>query len=152
MRKIINTFFLLPSCAAEDSLSDSSASENDSPQASPIHVDNQRISRGQLAAALLLAGSASLNSLTNIAQRSTDTDMATTSTTTPSTGSSSLSGGDAGSSSIQPAENSQQYATELQTMQEMGLTEENSNLQALILCNGNVEAAVNLVLGLGNFS
>jgi len=78
--------------------------------------------------------------------------MATTSTTTTPTGvSSSQSTSDAGSSSIQPSESRQQYASELQTMREMGLTEEVSNLQALIVCNGNVEAAVNLVLGIGNF-
>lgn len=41
-----------------------------------------------------------------------------------------------------------QYATELQTMQELGFTEERNNLRALILCNGNVEAAVNLILGI----
>lgn len=79
--------------------------------------------------------------------------MATTSDTTPTPSrTSSFSTVDPGTSSIQSTGNSQQYAAELLTMREMGLTEENSNLQALILCNGNVEAAVTLVLGIGNFT
>lgn len=106
-----------------------------------------------MAAALLFAGSASLNSLSNIAQRTADdAEMATTSNTTPPNQTSSPSTVNPGSSSVQPSGNSQQYAAELQTMREMGLTEDNSNLQALILCNGNVEAAVTLVLGIGNFT
>lgn len=107
-----------------------------------------------MAAALLFAGTASLNSLSNIADRSTDDEeMATTSNTTPSSRTSSLSGTiDPGTSSVQSSGNSQRYIAELQTMREMGLTEESSNLQALIMCNGNVEAAVTLVLGLGNFA
>lgn len=142
----INTFLL-----AE--YSSDSASENDSPQASPNHSDNQRISRGQLAAALLFAGTASLNSLSNIAERAVDDEeMATTSDTTPTPSRTSSFSTVDPSSSIQPTGNSQQYAAELLTMREMGLTEENSNLQALILCNGNVEAAVTLVLGIGNFT
>uniref|UniRef100_A0A182NCZ3 Ubiquitin-like protein 7 n=1 Tax=Anopheles dirus TaxID=7168 RepID=A0A182NCZ3_9DIPT len=38
-----------------------------------------------------------------------------------------------------------QYRRELDTMREMGLTDTETNLQALIVCNGNVESAVNLV-------
>lgn len=46
----------------------------------------------------------------------------------------------------------QQYNSELYTMREMGLQDETSNLHALILCNGNVEAAINLVLaGMSGF-
>jgi len=131
---------------AEDS---SDSSENDSPQASPNHADNQRISRNQLAAALLFAGRASLNSLSNIAERTIDdAEMATTSNTTASEQVPSQSTGDAGSLLV----NRQRYTAELETMREMGLTDENNNLQALILCNGNVEAAVTLVLGIGNFA
>lgn len=45
------------------------------------------------------------------------------------------------------------YATELRTMQEMGLFEELINIQALVISNGDVEAAINLVLtGFGNFN
>ncbi|XP_058453561.1 ubiquitin-like protein 7 [Malaya genurostris] len=37
------------------------------------------------------------------------------------------------------------YRAELDQMREMGLTDTETNIQALIVCNGNVEAAVNLV-------
>lgn len=44
-----------------------------------------------------------------------------------------------------------QYRAELDQMREMGLTDTETNLQALIVCNGNVEAAVNLVFsGIAN--
>uniref|UniRef100_A0A1Q3F451 Putative ubiquitin-like protein 7 n=1 Tax=Culex tarsalis TaxID=7177 RepID=A0A1Q3F451_CULTA len=44
-----------------------------------------------------------------------------------------------------------QYRTELDQMREMGLTDTETNLQALIVCNGNVETAVNLVFsGMNN--
>lgn len=101
----------------------------------------------------MFAGTASLNSLSSIAQRTTDDEeMATTSNTTPPPPSRISPLAVDPTSTIQPAGNSQPYAAELQTMREMGLTEEHSNLQALILCNGNVEAAVTLVLGIGNFT
>ncbi|XP_058822095.1 ubiquitin-like protein 7 [Topomyia yanbarensis] len=37
------------------------------------------------------------------------------------------------------------YRSELEQMREMGLTDTETNIQALIVCNGNVETAVNLV-------
>lgn len=40
----------------------------------------------------------------------------------------------------------QQYSAQLLIMSEMGLMEEAVNLQALILCNGDVEAAINYVM------
>ncbi|XP_053681172.1 ubiquitin-like protein 7 [Anopheles nili] len=40
-----------------------------------------------------------------------------------------------------------QYRRELDQMREMGLTDTETNLQALLVCNGNVESAINLVLG-----
>ncbi|XP_050100092.1 ubiquitin-like protein 7 [Anopheles aquasalis] len=44
-----------------------------------------------------------------------------------------------------------QYRSELELMREMGLADTETNLQALIVCNGNVESAVNLVLsGMNN--
>lgn len=44
-----------------------------------------------------------------------------------------------------------QYRAELDQMREMGLTDTETNLQALIVCNGNVETAVNLVFsGMNN--
>uniref|UniRef100_A0A2M4BNC7 Putative ubiquitin-like protein 7 n=1 Tax=Anopheles marajoara TaxID=58244 RepID=A0A2M4BNC7_9DIPT len=44
-----------------------------------------------------------------------------------------------------------QYRGELELMREMGLADTETNLQALIVCNGNVESAVNLVLsGMNN--
>lgn len=183
---------------AEDSLSDSSSSESDSPAAG---VSNQRtgdirqISRDQLSQALFLAGNASSNSLSNIAQRnqtqSTGSGPSTSSapSTVPSAAQSS-SGNlisnsmfsnalsqalNATSSSASPQSTSTQpspapsaggqnssssndnlaerYATELQTMREMGLFEELINIQALVVSNGDVEAAINLVLsGLGSFN
>lgn len=43
------------------------------------------------------------------------------------------------------------YRAELEQMREMGLTDTETNLQALIVCNGNVGAAVNLVFsGMAN--
>lgn len=45
------------------------------------------------------------------------------------------------------------YASELQTMREMGLQDDITNLRALDMSNGEVEAAINLVLmGLGMFN
>lgn len=48
--------------------------------------------------------------------------------------------------------NNQRYVAELATMREMGFTDDNYNLQALIACNGDVEAAVSLVMNAGDFS
>ncbi|XP_055639092.1 ubiquitin-like protein 7 [Toxorhynchites rutilus septentrionalis] len=43
------------------------------------------------------------------------------------------------------------YRSELDQMREMGLADTETNLQALIVCNGNVEAAINLVFsGMAN--
>lgn len=43
------------------------------------------------------------------------------------------------------------YRAELEQMREMGLTDTETNLQALIVCNGNVETAINLVFsGMAN--
>lgn len=41
--------------------------------------------------------------------------------------------------------NEARYASELQTMRDMGLLDDQVNLQALILCNGDVDAAINLL-------
>lgn len=185
----------------EDSMSDSSSSEGDSPTVSPNQRggDIRQISRNQLTQALLLAGSASTNSLSNIAQRnqsqvsSLPSSMASTSSTSgPSAAQSSASlisssmfsnalsqalnaagtGASTQSTSAStPAQpnttstddalnlagsnenHAERYANELQTMREMGLSEELINIQALVISNGNVEAAVNLVLsGLGSFN
>lgn len=184
----------------EDSMSDSSSSESDSPTVSPNqrNSDIRQISRDQLTQALLLAGTASTNSLSNIAQRnqqqstpfrSTSTTAAESSTSGAAAQSSASlisssmfsnalsqalsAAGGTGPSSTQstsaqpnpapsanqlnlPASNdnlAERYATELQTMREMGLYEELINIQALVVSNGNVEAAINLVLsGLGNFN
>lgn len=187
---------VLPS---EDSLSDSSSSENDSPASNnQARTSNniRQVSRDQLSAALLLAGSSSLNSLSNIAQRNTNssaggnmitpsTSSSNIATSVPSTSSGGISNSlfsnalsnallfsqqpSTQSSSQQPqAEQSQRqsqlgatgednlaerYANELRTMREMGLSEEMVNIQALVVSNGDVESAINLVLsGLGNFN
>lgn len=178
---------------AEDSMSDSS-SESDSPTVSSNQRtgDIRQISRDQLAQALLLAGTSSSNSLSNIAQRnqaqSQSTQPSTSSTTSTSGTSASLisnsmfsnalsqalnaagsgGGGSSGgggvtgysnqSTSAQPNPSSnenlaERYANELQTMREMGLFDEMNNIQALAVSNGDVEAAINLVLsGLGSFN
>lgn len=183
---------------------------------SPNRSDSiRRISRGQLATALMLAGSASLNSLSNLANVGGETAgeqpapatpmsvdpppvLSSPSTSTTQTAnrltnsmfsdalSNALRGSAAraqnnadepmggtnteGSSIVTPTildesnndarqasqqnslqQYSQQYNSELYTMREMGLHDETSNLHAIVLCNGNVEAAINLVLsGMGD--
>lgn len=162
--------------------------------------DIRQISRDQLSAALMLAGTASLNSLSNIAQRNTGSGSGVSQgqplavpSTSASSGTASASSSSAGSGMISnsllsnalsqallghgqspvtpanptpiqadatalnpPTENdnlAERYANELHTMREMGLFEEMINIQALVLSNGDVEAAINLVLsGLGNFN
>lgn len=185
---------------AEDSLSDSSSSESDSPTVSPNQRtgDIRQISRDQLSQALFLAGNASSNSLSNIAQRNQSTAAPSSAPSTSSAASASSGSSAAAqssslisnsmfsnalsqalnatgssatstqSTSTQPSatpsasplnlpgsnENlSERYATELQTMREMGLFEELMNIQALVISNGDVEAAINLVLsGLAGFN
>lgn len=187
----------------EDSLSDSSSSESDSPTVSPNQRtgDIRQISREHLAQALLLAGTSSTNSLSNIAQRnqastqstsqpSTSSASSTSATIAPQSsgslisnsmfsnalsqalsaaGAGSATGASTQSTSAQqsnptqsasalnlPGSNenlAERYANELQTMREMGLFEELMNIQALVVSNGDVEAAINLVLsGLGGFN
>lgn len=195
---------VLPS---EDSLSDSSSSEGDSPISNQARASHniRQISRDQLTDALILAGSSSLNSLSNIAQRNQidsltpnrnpltpSTSSSNVAASTPSTSSSGLISNSFFSNALsnamlyrqrptpagqrpqqqdatqqtqrQPSaanipggtddENlRERFATELQTMREMGLTEDMINIQALVVSNGDVESAINLVLsGLGNFN
>lgn len=186
---------------SEDSLSDSSSSEGDSPMASPNQQpDIRAISRDQLAAALLIAGTSSRNSLSNISQRTVPATGAlgaggqSTPAVVPSTSASSstaapgqissslftnalsqallaqLAGAGAASapttggaesnapSVAQPAQSAnenlaERYASELQTMREIGLFDEMVNIQALVVSNGDVEAAINIVLsGLAHFN
>lgn len=196
---------------AEDSMSDSS-SESDSPTVSPNQRsgDIRQISRDQLTQALLLAGTASTNSLSNIAQRNQSQTTTSSASALPSTSSANNGTGTAVSAPPPPSSASlisssmfsnalsqalnaagtgtgtgtvstqstsaqsnpsapsgpnplnlpgsndnlaDRYATELQTMREMGLFEELINIQALVISNGDVEAAINLVLsGLGSFN
>lgn len=150
--------------------------------------DIRQISRDQLARALALAGTASANSLSNIAQRdpqqpsglipSTSRDSASAPALASASGttdvqlpvisnslfSNALSQALASSSSVTPTSEGDQalgsnenlherYAAKLQTMREMGLFDDIINLQALAITNGDVEAAVNLVLsGTDNFN
>ena len=44
------------------------------------------------------------------------------------------------------------FQVQLRQMEEMGLTNKAANIQALMVCNGNLEAAVNLVLAEMNMS
>lgn len=175
----------------EDSLSDSSSSESDSSSVSPNQRvgDIRQISRDQLSQALQLAGTASTNSLSNIAQRNQNESSTLPSTSTASSSSisstaSNLISNSMFSNALSQALNAastasstqststpsnptstpfsltgsndnhaEKYANELQTMREMGLFEELINIQALVVSNGDVEAAINLVLsGLGNFN
>lgn len=161
---------------SEDSLSDATSSDSDSPSNSPNQQpmrsasgrNIRQISRDQLSAAILAAGSASRNSLSNIAQRNVQQSTggpSTSSTSDANRGvigrslltealSQALSQATASSSSAREDAMEQgnmerlaeQYATELQTMREMGLFDEMANIQALVMSNGNVEAAINLVL------
>lgn len=191
--------------------SSSSEEENSSNPNQSEQARIRRISRDQLAAALMLAGSSSLNSLSNIAQRNANLteqqqqerqqrsilDAASTSSNnspspspaTPGRITSSLfnsaltqalmnttaqSSSSSSSSQLNPNDNSdqqqqlqqlhgmlmdtsslplnqsneqrQRYANQLEIMTEMGLLNESLNLQALILTEGDVEAAINLVL------
>lgn len=174
----------------DDSLSDSSGSDSDSPAASsPNHAranDIRQISRDQLSQALQMAGTASTNSLSNIAQRSSQSNpsnvpstsgalgnqsTASTSSSTSITNSflanalsqailansdrsGSVQSAQSQPASLDPNENhALRYANELQTMREMGLMDELINIQALAVSNGDVDAAINLVLsGLGNLN
>lgn len=177
---------------SEDSLSDISSSDSDSPSASPNQQpvrsasgrNIRQISRDQLTAALMAAGTSSRNSLSNIAQRNTSPLGGTAAAGVPSTSAASSDGGrgligrslltealsqalmQAGSSAqggnaneaastASAADSAEQaatenlaerYANELRTMQEMGLFDEVVNTQALVMSNGDVEAAINLVL------
>lgn len=182
---------------SEDSLSDSSSSEGDSPMASPnqqpgvsgLLGDIRQISRHQLAAALMMAGTSSRNSLSNIAQRTVPVSSGAAAATAassviPSTSASASGAGQISSSlfsnalsqalfaqlggtanadnnaaSVAQAAQSanenlaERYANELQTMREIGLFDEMANIQALVVSNGDVEAAINLVLsGLAHFN
>lgn len=173
---------------AEDSMSDSSSSENDSPTVNQRSGDIRQISRDQLTQALLMAGTASTNSLSNIAQRNqsqttttssssalpTTSSASSTSSAAPLSAASLISssmfsnalsqalnaagtgagtGSQSTSTSTQnnppasaapstmnlPGSNenlAERYATELQTMREMGLFEELINIQALVVSNG----------------
>lgn len=212
-KSIISHIIIIINCmmfADEDSLSDSSSSSDGSDGSPNQANDIRQISREQLTAALMQAGAASRNSLSNISQRnnqaavaaaaattddagpSTSQSMHTTPSTSASTSSatavasgssggitSSLLGdalshalgqvmpsmGGVGQSAPPPAaadvsmasetsESGQsgqssslheRYASELVVMQEMGLNDQQMNLQALEVTNGDVEAAINLV-------
>lgn len=181
---------------SEDSLSDSSSSEGDSPMASPNQPDIRAISRDQLAAALMMAGTSSRNSLSNISQRTVPAGTAPGVVPSTSASSSSSAGaagqisnslftnalsqallaqlagaGAAGAatsatgsaegataSTAPPPQSGNEnlaarYANELQTMREIGLFDEMVNIQALVVSNGDVEAAINLVLsGIAHFN
>lgn len=133
-----------------------------------------------------MAGSASLNSLSNISQRNPQQSSApissTSSAPTPAPSSTAaplpsslisdsffsnalsqaLASSSSGTSNANPTGSTEtqqdpnqvlsaRYSNELRTMREMGLYNELINLQALAISNGDVEAAINLVLsGLGS--
>lgn len=184
----------------DSSVDDSSGSESDSAAvASPNRSnDIRQISRHQLSQALRFAGTSSTNSLSNIAQRSSQVQVTvpstsgTSSTSAPSSAQSSASITNSflrnalsqailanslnpetapatatATATVPPTQNqpadeilpdanenhAERYANELQTMREMGLLDELVNVEALVVSNGNVEAAINLVLsGLGNLN
>lgn len=135
-------------------------------------AEGSRINRNQLEAALSLATSANLPATATTAHASSASVTAATaaaqSTQPPTSASRSnvaesvlrdfftnvLSGARSSGSGAASTESStaatepqqQLYTGQLQTMLEIGLTDEAINLQALILCNGDVEAAINFVM------
>uniref|UniRef100_A0A1L8DTF6 Putative ubiquitin-like protein 7 n=1 Tax=Nyssomyia neivai TaxID=330878 RepID=A0A1L8DTF6_9DIPT len=154
--------------AGDDQLSDSSSSSDSILPTQSTSGTNRntprRITRQQLGAALALAEYTSRNSLSNIAQRNLDETSESTELN-PAPGPSSTSRAGTISTSMltdvlsristpaaatqppeaAPAAPVQQYAAELQRMREMGFLDDQVNLQALQVCNGDVEAAINLV-------
>lgn len=185
---VVNTIYTLDNQERmpefEDSDSSSSNSSSDA-EATPAFGNNNstgsQITRQQLAAALAMAGAASRNSLSSIAERNLDavtsTPGAAASPATPSSSSSNnqqtanpgpistamlnealaqaalLTGmfdtnnapSDPQPTSESPQNPATQYARELEQMREMGLLDNQVNMQALQISNGNVEAAINLV-------
>lgn len=93
-------------------------------------------------------------------QRSTETNEPEPMDTTPATAAAApqappTAPGDVGAQTLSQHSTLEaslsQYRAELDQMREMGLTDTETNLQALIVCNGNVETAVNLVFsGMNN--
>lgn len=93
-------------------------------------------------------------------QRSTETNEPEPMDTTPATAAAApqapaAAPGDVGAQTLSQHSTLEaslsQYRAELDQMREMGLTDTETNLQALIVCNGNVETAVNLVFsGMNN--
>lgn len=148
-----------------DDQSDSSSGSESPLPTNPDRSTPRRITRQQLGAALALAEYTSRNSLSNIAQRNLD-ENAEGSEQNPAPGPSSGSrsrpistsmlndvlarinptpGTPAGATDAPQIPPAQQYAAELQRMREMGFLDDQVNLQALQLCNGDVETAINLV-------
>ncbi|XP_059619674.1 ubiquitin-like protein 7 [Phlebotomus argentipes] len=160
--------------AGDDQLSDSSSGSDSILPSPATSYENRntprRITRQQLGAALALATEyTSRNSLSNIAQRNLD-ENAESGEQNPTPGPSTSSRaapistsmlndvlsrigtapGSQQASSESPATGqavppAQQFAAELQRMREMGFLDDRVNLQALQVCNGDVEAAINLV-------
>ncbi|XP_055683105.1 ubiquitin-like protein 7 [Lutzomyia longipalpis] len=159
--------------AGDDQLSDSSSSSDSilpsTSTSGTARSTPRRITRQQLGAALALAEYTSRNSLSNIAQRNLD-ENTESGEPNPAPGPSNSSRSGPISTSMlndvlsrissppgaaqqtpeatpaaQPVAPAQQYAAELQRMREMGFLDDQVNLQALQLCNGDVETAINLV-------
>ncbi|GAB0094809.1 hypothetical protein DMENIID0001_101350 [Sergentomyia squamirostris] len=157
---------LSDSSSSSDSLLPSPSTSNN-----PRRITRQQLVS---ALAMASNSNSSRNSLSNIAQRNLDQNAAAeASEQNPAPGPSSNSGSyrmistsmlndvlsriSSGATTSQPSATAstepaqavpapaQQYTAELQRMREMGLLDDQVNLQALQLCNGDVEAAINLV-------
>lgn len=155
-----------------DDLSDSSSSsDNGGPSTS--NERGGGVTHDQLATAIALASSSSsLNSLANIAQRnlsetqSSDLIIPSTSGTSSSVSSSNRITASMFSDALSQALNNTSasipqppiitpptevpsnevtYASQLEQMRDIGLIDEHINMQALLLCNGDVDAAINLI-------
>ncbi|XP_055902885.1 uncharacterized protein LOC129939045 [Eupeodes corollae] len=190
-------------------VSDTTTSSEEENSGTPANQSEQarirRISRHQLAAALQQAGTTSMNSLSDIAQRNTGTNDSV-SATNPQTPQASTGGGSGGgrilsstfsnalaralgalggANNSNPASNTEsteatnnseamqwmdsdpleattpsddindlparyrdhQYADQLRLMSQMGFTNYAENISYLTITNGNVENAVNLIMG-----
>lgn len=126
---------------------------------------NQPSTSGSAPASNRITSSMFMNALSEVIQsqqrqRSTESNDPEPMDTTPATAAAApqapvAAPGDVGAQTLSQHSTLEaslsQYRAELDQMREMGLTDTETNLQALIVCNGNVETAVNLVFsGMNN--
>lgn len=145
-----------------NSLSNISQRDADNRQ-SGTDQTNQPSTSSSVPASNRITSSMFMNALSEViqAQRRTNdpnasnTEPMDTSPPVPIPTSVAVSGNDVGAQTLSQHSTLEaslsQYRGELDQMREMGLTDTETNLQALIVCNGNVETAINLVFsGMNN--